>query len=308
VPIRLNIKVVLISALFFTSFHSAATDKPKPKIEAEFITTKVASGLYMLEGIGRLTSGNIALSVGKDGVVMIDDSIPPMLDALTLAIKDITNQPIDFLLNTHAHYDHAGNNQAMGEMGAKIVAHDNTRQRLVAKQRFTAKQEHASNHALPVISFSQQMSFHLNDHHIQAFYVANAHTDGDIVIHFKNLNVLHAGEVYLNAKFPFIDIKRGGSIDGLIAAQKKILSLSNSHTKIIPGHGILANKQNLAESIAMLETSKKLISQLIANNKSEDEVAALNPLARYHGKWNRRFITTQKMTRQIYRSLVGHGQ
>ncbi|MCJ8270363.1 MAG: MBL fold metallo-hydrolase, partial [Psychrosphaera sp.] len=226
----------------------------------------------MLEGVGRLTSGNIALSVGKDGVVMIDDSIPPMLDAMTLAIKDITNKPIDYLLNTHAHYDHAGNNQAMGKMGATIVAHDNTRQRLVAKQKCPAKKECPAKHALPVISFSEQMSFHLNDHHIQAFYVANAHTDGDIVIHFKNLNVIHAGDTYLNAKFPFIDIKRGGSINGLIAAQKRILSLSNAHTQIIPGHGRLANKQDLEESIAMLETSKQLISQLIANNKSEDEV------------------------------------
>lgn len=297
------IKISLICTLLIASLHSKATNNielaPEPEPKVEFITTKVANGLYLLEGVGTLTSGNIALSVGKDGVVMIDDSIPPMLDALTMVIKDITNKRIDYLLNTHAHYDHAGNNHSMGKLGAKIVAHDNTRKRLVAKQKWATK------YALPVISFSDQMNFHLNDQHIQAFYVANAHTDGDIVVHFKNLNVFHTGDVYLNAKFPYIDISKGGSISGLIAAQKKILSLSDSQTKLIPGHGILANKQDLLESIAMLETSKKLISQLIANNNSEEQVVVLNPLAQYHEKWNRRFITTQRMTRQVYQSLVG---
>jgi glyoxylase-like metal-dependent hydrolase (beta-lactamase superfamily II) len=150
---------------------------------------------------------------------------------------------------------------------------------------------------LPVFTFSQQMNFYLNGNDMHIIHVENAHIDGDVIIYFKNLNVIHAGDTFLNRKFPYIDQKRGGSISGLIAAQKKILSLTDSNTQIIPGHGLLATRADLEESIVMLEESKKLIGQLITDNKSENEIVEINPLSKYHAVWNRKFISTQKMTR-----------
>lgn len=275
------------------SFASASMDKPR----TGFSTNQVAPGLYLLTKEGGITSGNIALSVGEDGVVMIDDSVPPLLTPMREAIRSITGKPVDFLINTHFHRDHAGNNGALGELGAQIFAHDNTRKRLITGAKTS------SSAALPVFTFSHQMNFHLNGNDIHIIHVANAHTDGDVIIYFKNLNVIHAGDTFLNAKFPYIDHQRGGSISGLITAQKKILSLSNPQTKIIPGHGALASQADLQASIAMLTTSKQRISLLIASEMSEDEVVRINPLSDFHEPWNRRFITTERMTRQVYQSL-----
>ncbi|MFT4928814.1 MAG: cyclase [Phenylobacterium sp.] len=266
--------------------------------KSSFSITEVATGLYMLEGDGRYTSGNVALSIGDDGVIMIDDSSLPMIDALKSAIATVTDKPIDFLINTHSHRDHTGNNYALDKMGAKIFSHENTRKRLVAARAGPSKT------GLPIVTFSQQMHFYLNSNDTHLIHVSKAHTDGDIIIYFKNLNVIHAGDTFLNKKYPYIDHHRGGSISGLITAQKKILALSDSNTKIIPGHGLLANIADLEASISMLEVSKKLIAQLMDNNKSEDEIVKLNPLFQYHALWNRKFINTEKMTRQIYRSLV----
>jgi len=154
-----------------------------------------------------------------------------------------------------------------------------------------------------VITFSHSMNFHLNGNDAHIFHVANAHTDGDAVIHFKNVNVIHTGDTLFNKMFPYIDLNSGGSVDGYIAAQKKILSLANGDTKIIPGHGPLANKKDLAASLAMLEDSSNLIGQLIAQGKSEDEIVKLNPLLKYE-KWSWVFITTEKMTRQVYQGII----
>jgi glyoxylase-like metal-dependent hydrolase (beta-lactamase superfamily II) len=185
----------------------------------------------------------------------------------------------------------------MGKMGTRIFAHENARKRLHEELG------KAGEGALPVFTFSQQMHFYLNGNDTHIFYAANAHTDGDIIIYFKNLNVIHAGDVFLNGMFPYIDLENGGSMTGLIAAHHKILSITDANTKIIPGHGALANLANLKASIAMLEESKKRINELIANNKSEDEIVKLSPLSRYQ-KWSREFINTERMTRQVYKSLV----
>ncbi len=293
--------LVIISIL--SAFSVFAQDSKAEKTALNFASKQIAPGLYMIEGVGGFTGGNIALSVGKDGVVMIDDSMPPLLDKMTSAIKSITNKPVDFLINTHFHGDHAGNNQGMADMGTKIFAHENTRKNLLASMK--EKSEDINEAALPVFTFSDEMHFYLNDHDAQIIHVANAHTDGDAIIYYKNLNVIHTGDTMFNGMFPYIDYKHGGSIGGYIAAQKKVLALSNDHTKIIPGHGELANKQDLIASIAMLEESKRLIEQLIATGKQEEDIVKLNPLAKFHNDWHWSFITTERMTRQLYKSLKG---
>ncbi len=293
-------KIALSVLLTATSIFAIAEDKAK----LSFSTTEVAPGIYMLMGAGGFTGGNIGLSTGDDGIVMIDNSMPPMLDIMKQAIKTVTDKPVDFVINTHVHGDHIGNNESIGKAGTRIVAHENLRTHLLNKGMTTHNgNEPAPKAALPVITFSHSMNFHLNGNDAHIFHVASAHTDGDAVIHFTSANVIHSGDTFFNGMFPFIDIDNGGSVEGYIAAQKKIYSLSNENTKIIPGHGKLASKSDLNASIKMLIDSRKIILALMASGKTEEEVVKLNPLQKYHAKWNWEFITTEKMTRQLYKGL-----
>jgi glyoxylase-like metal-dependent hydrolase (beta-lactamase superfamily II) len=292
---------ILLSCL---SLSLLATAEEAKKPELGFATTEVAPGIYMLSGVGGFTGGNIGLSIGDDGVVMIDDSMPPLLDKMKAAVKSITNKPVDFLINTHVHGDHTGNNKSMGEDGTRIVAHDNLRINMLVKGLQTAEgKKPMPKAALPVITFSHAMSFHLNGEDARIFHVANAHTDGDAVIHYKNANVIHTGDTFFNGMFPYIDINNGGNVDGYIAAQAKMISVANADTKIIPGHGPLSNVAELKTSLAMLKDSRAIIAKLIKQGKTEQQVIDENPLQKYHKDWNWGFITTEKMTRQVYKSL-----
>ncbi len=272
-------------------------------IAADFSVIEVKPSIYMLQGVGGFTGGNIGLSVGDDGVIMIDDSMPPFLDKMNQAVASITKQPISFLINTHVHGDHTGNNKTMGQV-TTIVAHENLRLNMLKKGVKTKEgMKPAPLSALPVITFSQSINFHLNGEDAHVFHAANAHTDGDAIIHFTKANVIHTGDTFFNGIYPYIDINNGGSVNGYIAAQQKILSLSDQETKIIPGHGNLANKAELTAAVNMLIDSKKIVSSLIDEGKTEDQVVSLNPLKKYHDAWSWRFITTEKMTRQVYKSL-----
>lgn len=278
----------------------AEDQKPKLKFESE----EVSPGIYMLYGVGGFTGGNIGLSIGSDGVVMIDDAMPSTLDILQQAVKSVTDKPVDFLINTHVHGDHIGNNEAFEKLGTHIVAHENLRAHLKNKGiNRDGKTIEAPKGMLPVITFSHAMNFHLNGQDANLIHVANAHTDGDAVIHFKPANVIHTGDVFFNGMFPFIDLNSGGTVDGYIAAQKKILSIADDKTKIIPGHGPLASKEDLAHAVAMLEDSRNLIVGLLKQGKSENEILALNPLKKYHDQWNWQFITTERMTKQLINGL-----
>jgi glyoxylase-like metal-dependent hydrolase (beta-lactamase superfamily II) len=292
---------LLISMLMVLPAVSAEDNKS----ELKFAAQEVSSGLFMLYGVGGFAGGNIGLSIGDDGVVMIDDAMPSSLDILQQAVKSVTNKPIDFLINTHVHGDHAGNNVAFDQLGAHIVAHENLRNHLITKGvQQDGKTVAAPKGMLPVITFSQSMTFHLNNQDAQLIHVANAHTDGDAVIWFRQANVIHTGDVFFNGMFPFIDLNSGGSIEGYIAAQKKILSIANEQTKIIPGHGPLATKADLAAALAMLEDARNIIANFIQQGISEDDIVSQNPLKKYHDKWNWGFITTEKMTRQLVKGLT----
>ncbi len=290
------------SLAFSTSALTQAQEKPA----LSFKTTEVGSGLYMLEGVNGFTGGNLGLSVGADGVVLIDDSMPPVLDIMQAAIKEITTRPVDFLINTHVHGDHTGNNAHYGEAGAHIVAHENLRQHLVDKGVQTAEgMAPAPAAALPVITFSKAMSFHLNGDQAEVFHVARAHTDGDAVIHFHDANVIHTGDAFFNGLFPFIDLDSGGSVSGYIAAQKDILERANDATQIIPGHGPLASKADLQAAVDMLTDARNRVQVHLSAGKTEAEILAENPLAKYHDDWNWGFITTERMTKTLIRDLSG---
>ncbi len=268
-----------------------------------FKSTEVAKGLYMLEGVGGFAGGNLGLSVGADGVILIDDSLPPLTGTMKAAISEITKEPVDYVVNTHVHGDHIGGNESMAKDGATIVAHDNIRKRMIEHGVPTGNGTiEAPKGALPVITFSDEVTFYLNDNKAQVIHVAHAHTDGDAIIHFTDADVIHTGDVMFNGLFPFIDLDSGGSVDGYIKAQEKVLSLAGDKTKIIPGHGPLASKSELEASVAMLKDGKKIISALVAKGMSADEVVAANPLEAYE-KMNWQFITTERMVRTFYRDI-----
>lgn len=293
-------KTQLMMAALLTSGMALAKDEPK----VSFASTEVGPGIYMLAGEGGFTGGNLGLLVGDDGVVLIDDSMPPFLDIMNQAIKQLTDQPVDFLINTHVHGDHIGNNASLSQSGTHIVAHENLRQHMVDKGiQGPNGMVPATKDVLPVLTFSEQMSFHFNGQPATAIHVPQAHTDGDAIIHFSAANVIHAGDTFFNGLFPYIDLDSGGSVDGYIAAQMKMISMSDDDTKIIPGHGPLSNKKELKAAVDMLIDARNTISKLVKAGKTEDEVLAANPLSQYHDDWNWGFITTERMTKQLYKGL-----
>jgi len=293
---------LLLSTLLATASTSIFSAQEEDK--RDFVTTEVAPNIYMISGVGGFTGGNIGLSIGDDGVVMIDDSMPPLLDKMKAAIKKVTDSPIDFLVNTHVHGDHIGHNHQMGKNGTRIVAHENLRLNMLEKGMPAPKGKvKATKESLPVITFSHSMNFHLNGEDARIIHLPKAHTDGDAIIHFKQANVIHAGDVFFNQLFPYIDYSNGGSIEGYIKGQQKIIKMSNDETKIIPGHGKLSNKKELKQAVDMLIDAHNLIKKMVSENMSEDEVVKANPLAKYHDQWNWGFITTEKMTRQVYKGL-----
>ncbi len=297
-----RLKLQVITTLLILPFVLLLGTSGHAAEEVSFSTQKVATGLYVLQGENGFTGGNIAISVGDDGVIMIDDSMPPFLDKLTAAIKNIDARPVNFLINTHVHGDHVGNNASFGESGTHIVAHENLRERLKEMEQDGPQgKQKTPQGALPVITFSSEVTFHLNGIETQVFHVANAHTDGDAVIYFKDLNVLHTGDALFNGLFPFIDLDNGGTVKGYIAAQKKLYELANKDTVVIPGHGAIGDREALKASYEMLEEAQKAVSKLVANGKNEEEIVALKPLKKYHEKWNWGFITTEKMTRTLYK-------
>jgi glyoxylase-like metal-dependent hydrolase (beta-lactamase superfamily II) len=297
-------RLAMTAALLASTFASHAQTEQALSWEAE----ELAPGLYMLMGAGGFTGGNIGLSVGPDGVVMIDDAMPSSLDILQQAIRGITEQKIEFLINTHVHGDHTGNNVVFAEGGAHIVAHDNLRAHLLEHGVQGADgMQPAPEKSLPVITFSEEMSFHLNDQPARLMHLPHAHTDGDAAIYFPDADVLHAGDVFFHGLFPYIDIDSGGSVQGYIDGQQRLLDLIGDDIKIIPGHGPLASKADLADDLAMLKDAAAIIQQHIDQGRSADEVVAANPLAKYHDGYNWGFISTERMTRQLYRGLSSSG-
>ena len=265
-------------------------------------STELAPGLYMLEGVGAFTGGNLGLWTGDDGVLLIDDGMPPYYDLMLEAIREHTEDDVDYLVNTHVHGDHIGNNGALSRSGAVILAHDNIRRRMI-EEGVTGPdgQQPAGKHQLPEVTFADGVTLHLNGHRAQVIHVAHAHTDGDAIIHFPDADVIHAGDVMFNGLFPYIDMDSGGSVDGYIAAQERILSLAGVNTKIIPGHGPLATKADLEAARDMLVSARDTVRMLVDGGSSNEEILADNPLAEFDADWSWGFIDTRRMTEQMLR-------
>ncbi len=265
-------------------------------------TTKVAEGLYMLVGAG----GNLGVSVGDDGVFLVDDQYAPLTDKIRTAIGAVSDQDIRFVVNTHWHGDHTGGNENLGSTGTVIVAHGNVRERMSTEQFLALWQQKvppSPKAALPVITYEDAVTFHLNGQTIHAFHVPPAHTDGDSVVVFKELDVIHAGDLFFNGIYPFIDVASGGNIDGMIQAIEKVASMTGEKTKIIPGHGPLADKKALMAYHGMLVAVRDAVKPLVDEGKSRDEVIAANPTSALDEQWGQGFMKPDVFTGIVFDSL-----
>ena len=263
--------------------------------KAVTITThKLTENIYMLEGQG----GNIGISVGDDGVFMIDSQFAPLTPKILDAIKTLSDKPIKFLANTHHHGDHTGGNENISKLNTTIIAHDNVYKRV----KSNPKQSDAS---LPVITFNDKLSLYINGEQVIIFHVDNAHTDGDALLYFTKSNVLHTGDTYFNARYPYIDLNSGGSVDGYIQAAKSAMILIDDNTKIIPGHGNQSNKKEYTTFLNMLENLKNKVETEISNKKTEEDVVLNASLTKTYDDLNYGccFISSEKMRRTLYKSL-----
>jgi len=269
--------------------------------------TEIIPGLTMLEGEGGFVGGNMTLLTGDDATVLIDDGLEPFGSLLLEAINMHAERPVDFVINTHVHGDHVGSNRILHLAGATIVGHDNIRKRLMENGWQTDQGSRPPKPGeLPQVTFSDAVTFHLNGHTAYVFHVDHAHTDGDSVIHFTDINVISSGDVLFNGLFPFIDLDSGGSVAGYLAAQERILELADQNTRIIPGHGPLASKADLQAAHDMLFDANARIKSRVDAGKTEQQILSENPLADYDADWSWDFISTETMTKALYRSNNSH--
>ena len=280
-------------------FYSQAQQK-----EVTISVDTLSNKIYMLTGRG----GNIGIFVGQENVYMIDDQFANISDKIEATIKTLTNKPISYLVNTHMHGDHTGGNANFNSDNTTLVAQQNVRKRLTEnglknlEANKITKEEYKKT--LPEVTFAEEITFFEDDETVMLIHVHNAHTDGDTMVYFVNDNVLHMGDTYFSGRYPFIDLKSGGSIEGYIKAQKKALMVIDEETKIIPGHGKFSNTKELESYVKVLEELRDNVKDAIEAGKSLEEVKADNSLtSKYDDPYGTGFINPERMRETLYLSL-----
>jgi cyclase len=283
--------------------NAAITMDDEMQGQQEPVVTELVPGLFMIAGLG----GNIGLFGGDEGKVVIDTGIPPSgPSALKLAQERGGSKPIVHVINTHHHGDHTGGNEVFAKAGVGIHSHDNCRARLSTELKnefFNRTTPPAPEIARPKSTFSDTLTMRINGEEIRMSYVPPAHTDNDIILHFVNANVIHTGDLFFNGTYPFFDYSAGGNILGMIKAAEIILSKADDNTKIIPGHGNLAKKADLETNRAMMADIVSVIEPMVRAGKSESEVVAAKPTAKYDEKYGKGFINPENMVKLVYRTL-----
>lgn len=293
----MKVFLLLLVLLVFAATGHAQTDFSKVQMKA----TKVAGNVYMLEGAG----GNIGVSVGDDGLLIIDDQFAPLADKIRAALKGIADKKLKFILNTHWHGDHTGGNVAFGPE-ATIIAHDNVRKRLATEQKstvFNTTTPASPKEALPVITFDQSLSVHFNGEDIRAIHFPHGHTDGDSVVFFSASNVVHLGDDFFAGRFPFVDLESGGSVEGLVKNIGELVNKIPPTAKLIPGHGPISTLDDLKSYHRMLQQTTEIVRQKIAAGKTLDQIKS-EGLPDEWKPWGEGFIKTDRWVETIYKSLT----
>jgi cyclase len=289
------LKVLLSASALLPFVFPALAQQDFSKVEIK--ATKVAGSVYMLEGSG----GNIGVSAGDDGIVIVDDQFAPLANKIKEALKGISDKPLKFVINTHFHGDHTGGNAEFGNE-ATIIAQENVRKRLKEGGPPPGGTKPASKEALPVVTFNDRTTVHINDEDIRAVHFPHAHTDGDSVIFFTQANVVHMGDNFVTYGFPFVDVKSGGSISGMIAGDEKVLSMLSADAKIIPGHGPLSTPADLRKFIDLLKDTRAIVADGIKQGKTVQQMKDDHVLAKYESL-GKGFIKTDGWIDTLYNDV-----
>jgi glyoxylase-like metal-dependent hydrolase (beta-lactamase superfamily II) len=295
---------MLLGVVGVAAWGGQQQDFSKVQIKA----TKVSGNIYMLEGAG----GNIAASIGDDGIVIVDDQFAPLADKIQAALKSlaITDKPVRFVINTHYHGDHTGGNAPFSGTGSTVIAQDNVRKRLesggTAGNGGSMKMEvkPAEKAALPIITFEHDVTVHLNGEDIRALHFPSGHTDGDSIIFFPKNNVVHMGDDFVRYGFPFIDVASGGSVQGMISAMEKASAQLPADVKVIPGHGALSNLEDVREFTKMLKETSAVVQKALDAHKTLEQMKQEKILDPWK-KWSGDFVNTDAFIETLYNSLTG---
>ena len=279
-------KIIVFVVALFTSLFTAAQKADDINIEVNL----VASNVYMLTGAG----GNIGLLATKDGLLLVDDQFAPLATKIEAALKRIEDKPIKYIVNTHYHGDHTGGNSHFSKH-APIFAHENVRKRLASNQTLSAA-------ALPVVTYENGVNIHLAEETVSLIHLSSGHTDGDSVVLFNKANVLHAGDLFFEGRFPYIDLNAGGTVRGYLENIEYLIEQLPDDVKIIPGHGKLSDKNGLRKVAEMMRFSIKFVEQSILSGMSEQQITETGLGPDYQGlSWN--FITEEKWLKTLYEDL-----
>lgn len=289
--------------LFFLLIAGPALAQDFEKVQIE--TVPVAGNISMLIGSG----GNIAVSIGEDGILLVDDEFPELVEKIKAAVANLNPGPIRFVLNTNWHYDHADGNKLLAEAGAIVIAHENSRKHMLSEQCAPEldpdfKIPPYPKKALPVITVSNSLTLHFNGDEIRMLYVPNAHSDGDLLFHFVKANVIHTGDLFFSNGFPFINISAGGTVEGMIKAADIILGMCDERTKVIPGHGPLSGPEGVRAFRDLLVSGRDRIAALVKQGKSLDETVASKPVEGLY-KGGESWLSSDMFIKIVYLDLTG---
>src|SRR5450432_582877 len=295
--------VMALSGPAFAQTPPAAAPPPPDFSKVEIKTTDLGDKVYMLEGQG----GNITVAVADDGIIMVDGQYAPLHDKIKAAIEAVSKQPVKYLINTHYHGDHTGGNELFAKDGVTVIAEIHVKNRLAAGTTnglTGVKTPPAPQDALPSKTYTKIFKIRLKGRVADLTHIDNAHTDGDTYVWFKTANVLSTGDTFTNGGYPNIDFANGGNIKGMIAATDAYLKLTNAKSRIVPGHGPLADKAVLTEYRTMLVTARDRMAKLVKEGKSEDDVVAAKPFADFDTKWAPTELASTNFIRVVYHSLA----
>jgi cyclase len=290
-------QLAVIAVLALTGSFSDARAQNLDFAAIELQTVKVADGLYVL--MGGAAQGNIVVTAGSDGILLVDSMYGPMHQKVMDALARISPQPIRYVVNTHLHGDHTGGNEAMARLGAVIVSHENMRKRMAAPQNNAPPAA-----ALPVVTYSDRMTLHFNGEEIDIYHPAPAHTDGDSIIYFRHANVMHVGDVPSSLRYPNIGVNDGGSVDGMIAAARQVMNIANLETKIIPGHlGPIVGFKEIRQQLEMFAAVRDRVASAIRAGKTVEQVVASKPTADFDQERMGGAITPDRFVTLVYTDL-----